>query len=132
MSDTFLIRCLFGGIGLGVVLLGFAFTPDSTPGFLTCFFHELSGYPCPGCGLTRAICCIGHGDWVGAWSFNPFSFVFYAGAMGLVFGAVMYPYLPRGLCRRVEGWIFPGGCLLIVSMLVYGVWRIVSLGGVAG
>lgn len=31
-----------------------------------CLFRTLTGYPCPGCGMTRATLCALHGDWVGA------------------------------------------------------------------
>lgn len=35
-----------------------------------CLFRNLAGFECPGCGMTRAILCILHGDFAKAWHFN--------------------------------------------------------------
>jgi Protein of unknown function (DUF2752) len=39
-----------------------------------CPFKALTGIPCPGCGMTRAILSITKGDFQGAIGYNPFSF----------------------------------------------------------
>ena len=44
----------------------------------TCTFLRFTGIPCPGCGLTRSFISIGHGDFVGAWRFNPAGLFFFA------------------------------------------------------
>ena len=41
---------------------------------LFCPFKALTGIPCPGCGITRAMLSITKGDFHGAFSYNPFSF----------------------------------------------------------
>jgi hypothetical protein len=41
---------------------------------LFCPFKALTGIPCPGCGMTRAILAVTKGDFHGAFSYNPFSF----------------------------------------------------------
>lgn len=41
---------------------------------LFCPFKALTGIPCPGCGMTRAILSITKGDFQGAFGYNPFSF----------------------------------------------------------
>ena len=55
-------------LGAGLIYLilsrGFGF-------FLPCFFHEVTGWNCPGCGLTRAAIAISRGDLVGAFGCNP-------------------------------------------------------------
>ena len=38
---------------------------------LSCPIHESTGIYCPGCGSTRAIDAVFHGDMVSAWRFNP-------------------------------------------------------------
>ena len=41
---------------------------------LFCPFKALTGIPCPGCGMTRAMLSITKGDLQGAIGYNPFSF----------------------------------------------------------
>lgn len=53
-------------------------SPKDLPGFVLCPFRAVTGLPCPGCGMTRAFCSIGHGDFAGAFGFNvlaPFVFL---------------------------------------------------------
>lgn len=55
-----------------------ALTPLSwvTPGqdevepFTFCLITNLTGYHCPGCGLTRAVFCVMHGKFSDAWAYN--------------------------------------------------------------
>ncbi len=39
--------------------------------FLRCAVREYTGWPCPGCGLTRAAVRVAHGDILGALDANP-------------------------------------------------------------
>jgi len=38
--------------------------------FTVCGFKNLTGLPCPGCGLTHSFCALGNGDLFGAVAFN--------------------------------------------------------------
>jgi uncharacterized protein DUF2752 len=38
--------------------------------FTICGFRNLTGLPCPGCGLTHSFCAIGKGELLSAFSFN--------------------------------------------------------------
>lgn len=40
-----------------------------------CSFRRLTGLSCPGCGGTRAVHALLHGDWQAAWSYNMFLWV---------------------------------------------------------
>lgn len=50
-----------------------------------CMFKELTGIPCPTCGLTRGTLCLLHGEPITAWGRNPFVF----SLLGLFFLATM-------------------------------------------
>ncbi len=39
--------------------------------FWGCTFRKVTGYPCPGCGLTRVADRFAHGDFLGALKVNP-------------------------------------------------------------
>jgi hypothetical protein len=84
-----------------------------------CYARRWLGIECPGCGLTRSMIAIMHGQLTAAWKFNP------AGL--LVFGIVLFqlPYRVWQLSRLRRGlpelnpvwlnlsWAFVGAALLI-------------------
>jgi len=43
-----------------------------------CQWRRWTGVNCPGCGLTRSMISLAHGDWQRAWRFNPAGFGFFA------------------------------------------------------
>jgi hypothetical protein len=49
----------------------FVFEPGKTGFFLNCPFRMLTGFSCPGCGMTRGLHHLLHGDLLGAFQFNP-------------------------------------------------------------
>ena len=82
------------GLGAGVVLLASVLIPaQSLPHAVVCPFRLLTGYPCPGCGLTHAFCDISHGRLLAAWQSNSFGFFFYL----LAIGSLLWPFIDRSL-----------------------------------
>jgi hypothetical protein len=49
----------------------FIFEPGKTGFFPACPFRTITGFTCPGCGSTRGLHRLLHGDVVGAFEFNP-------------------------------------------------------------
>ena len=49
------------------------FEPGKSGLFPVCPFHALTGFACPGCGTTRALHRLVHGDVVAAFELNPFT-----------------------------------------------------------
>ena len=41
----------------------------------------MTGFPCPGCGLTRAMFMVLRGDFAGAWKMHPYLWCDYSGGM---------------------------------------------------
>lgn len=62
-----------------------------------CPFAKLTGLPCPGCGMTRAMMAMLHGDWLLVMRLHPFApfFAFTGSFCGLV------SLLPQDLAGRV-------------------------------
>lgn len=48
------------------------FEPGRSGFFPVCLFRKMTGLACPGCGSTRALHALLHGDVVTAFKFNPF------------------------------------------------------------
>jgi hypothetical protein len=58
---------VFAGVVLGAAALGagaivFFFNPSTHGFFPTCLFHSVTGLNCPGCGATRALYALLHGQ----------------------------------------------------------------------
>lgn len=50
----------------------FIFEPGRSGFFPGCLFRALTGFACPGCGSTRGLHALLHGDVLTAFKFNPF------------------------------------------------------------
>jgi hypothetical protein len=58
---------IFAGVILGMAILGalafvYFFNPSTNGFYPICQFHKLTGLNCPGCGATRALYALLHGD----------------------------------------------------------------------
>jgi hypothetical protein len=73
------------GITGALGLLVARFIPIARLPFWGCTLRRATGWPCPGCGLTRAADRFAHGDFAGAWHANPLGTV----AAALFVGAIL-------------------------------------------
>jgi glucan phosphoethanolaminetransferase (alkaline phosphatase superfamily) len=80
-----------------------------------CPFKILTGIPCPGCGMTRAILSITKGDFREALNYNPFSFF-------LLFAVVVSIIPGKYMEKLLSGKDVAVNCFLItvlVSVIVF-------------
>jgi hypothetical protein len=65
-----------------------------------CIWKNLLGVPCPGCGLTRGVCFLVHGQWAEAVRFNPLSLL----AVGIFSSNIVCGVLgiAQGVILRLE------------------------------
>lgn len=103
-----------------VLVISVLFTPEDPPVVSICAFYSVTGLPCPGCGLTRAFCCISHLRWGDAWDFNPFGFLWYA----LTIFLVARPMLIRrtSYAERESKWMASRWSYVLPIVLVAGMW----------
>lgn len=80
----------------------------------SCWFKRLTGLGCPGCGLTRSVICLVHGNFLGAWDFNPGGYIFF------ILIAAQLPFRMAQIWRIRRG--FAPWCLnnamLVIACLV--------------
>lgn len=101
-------------------------------GVQTCGFRAATGYACPSCGTTRAWGSLGHGDLIGAFTYNP---VFTAAWFVLVaiFVAEVLGLNPVAKLSRWWSWAKPGWrrrALITMSLIVVAVnWAYLIVDG---
>jgi hypothetical protein len=69
-----LLTPVFRGLALVVLIASFVLAPGPIGPDL-CPLHRATGLPCPGCGVTRGLMYLSHGDWSEALGANPWVLV---------------------------------------------------------
>jgi hypothetical protein len=101
-------------------------SPADLPGLVLCPFRALTGLPCPGCGMTRAFCSLGHGDLSGAFGYNALApFVFAAALLHWAHSLVTVLKFnsARAALERLKPTQRAAGLMLAVTL----VWWVVRL-----
>jgi len=118
--------CTWGAL---VLLPLAAALPSDGAGIPVCWFHALTGLPCPGCGLTRAFSSLLHGHLQAAFAYHPFVFLFFP----LFLMCAAYNFFPTGarqklerFCRTHDRVIRTGYHGVIYSFVVFGVLRLLA------
>ena len=111
---------------MGVALLHFGLILAGLPS-IPCPIREVFGLPCPGCGLSRGIAALLHGDWQTSLRYHLFAPIFLV-AFGLLVIATLSPAWSR---PRLIGWIDKLecgtgiSCILSIGLVVYWLIRLV-------
>jgi hypothetical protein len=109
-----------GAMVTGAAVVGY-FEPTTAGFFPVCPLYSLTGFACPGCGLTRGFHALFHGDVLGALDYNAMLPFFAAligfGFVSLVYFAVRGRRIPINLLHPNFVWVF------FVLLLVFGVTR---------
>ncbi len=70
----------------------------TTGGGIPCIWRSLTGYPCPGCGLTRSLASITEFEFVESLRFNPEGLVLTA----FVMVAMIFPSTALAIARKIK------------------------------
>ena len=111
-----------------VFVVSATWRPSELPSFVLCPFRALTGLPCPGCGMTRAFCALGHGEWRDALGFNALSPAVFLGALGVwawAAAGVLNLSRARAALSRLWPGARAGGALLALTL----VWWAARLAG---
>jgi ABC-type multidrug transport system fused ATPase/permease subunit len=110
-----------------LVLLFVGLSPSWLASVVLCPFRQLTGLPCPGCGMTRALNTLIHGHWELALSLHPLSPIVAVGIVLFGISAVLTGCLPPQ--ARLHRWSLLGerilmrpGFLYLLLALVLGSW----------
>jgi hypothetical protein len=87
-----------------------------------CPFHNWTGIPCPGCGMTRSFVSLAHGQIGAAFEYHPLGPLLFAGAIAVVLGVFWTPR--KSVSHRTRQW-----ALALGAVMIAGSWAL-RLGGV--
>jgi hypothetical protein len=111
---------VLGVAALGVCAVVFFFNPVQNGFYPVCLFHRLTGWNCPGCGMTRALYALLHGEFRVALRDNAFFLL----ALPLAGGRGGWLWIRKQMGRPAEAfmptkylWIF------LTLMMLFGVVR---------
>jgi hypothetical protein len=96
LRDRKFTFALAGAAGLQIALASL-----SLPGW-ECPFFRVTGIPCPGCGLTRAVMLLMRGDLRGSLRFHAFAPILLISVMVLVLAALMPEKLIQPIISKTE------------------------------
>lgn len=88
---------------------------------IPCIFHAVTGLQCPGCGVTRMLSALLHGDWRGAWESNAAVLTLSPVLAGLV-GLSLVRWIRTG-SARLPRWADAVTMVCVVLLLLFTVAR---------
>lgn len=114
-------------LGLSALfLITILWRPADEPTIILCPFRALTGLLCPGCGMTRAFCALGHGELGRAIHFNALSPLLYLSFIVAWVGAAATLLHLRRVSAVVNR-LRPGATAGVVILALTLVWWVVRL-----
>lgn len=80
---------------------------------IPCFFHEITGLYCPGCGITRMIISLFHLEFYQAFRYNPLIFI-------LLIAYIVYKLVNIKIKVKVPKFVT---YILLVITIIFGILR---------
>lgn len=87
-----------------ILFASLVWNPGETRLF-SCYFHELTGYPCPSCGLTRSFHAMTHLKFQQAMKLHPVGLILYAALLIFLFITLMEIILKRAVRVAMPAWM---------------------------
>ncbi|HUC84572.1 MAG TPA: DUF2752 domain-containing protein [Candidatus Acidoferrales bacterium] len=111
---------VLAAVAAGIAAFVYCFNPSVHQFYPVCQFHRLTGLYCPGCGGTRALYALLHGDWTAAFRDNALL------VAGLPLAAARLAWFALNRWRgRLNGDFLPAKFLfpLLIVIGLFGVLR---------
>ncbi len=123
-ASQVLTRPLFLFCTLALVVSFFLAPQGSGPAL--CGVYRLTGFPCFGCGMTRAITSISHLNLALAWQYHPWGLLLWP--FMLVFGVVgiraSWSETLNQRIRKNDSWATPALWISVLLFLAFGIIRL--------
>ena len=117
-----LIKVIIRDVLLLLILIGYYFLNKKTGFYIPCVFREITGYMCPGCGITHLVFALLRLDIHEAFISNPLVFI-YMPVTVFYFAYLDYLYIYEKkdkIIKKIPNWVW---IILIIITLLYGILR---------
>ncbi|MEG1458231.1 MAG: DUF2752 domain-containing protein [Acetivibrio sp.] len=104
-----------------VLGMGYAFIGVKFGIAMPCMFHEITGFYCPGCGVSRMCLFLLQGDLYTAFRYNPLVFCLLPFLGMYIVGQIKNYILGRP--SRIRQWELVLWKVLAVTLILYGILR---------
>lgn len=84
----------------GVLAVSFLYIPGRMPPISRCLFSEVTGIPCPLCGMTHSFCAMARGRLIAAFAFHPVGPILFVGTVAVLFVGLRDALARESLLRR--------------------------------
>ena len=125
LTERRLAWVVFGCLS-AMFLLSIVWRPPDEPTFILCPFRAVTGHLCPGCGMTRAFCALGHGELRRAIHFNALSPLLYLSLIVVWVGAAASVFNFPGLRAAIVR-VRPNQSFSVVILAMVLVWWVARL-----
>lgn len=104
------------------LLIGYYFFNKYTDIYVPCIIHEITGFKCPGCGITHLVFALLHLDFHEAFISNPLVFIYMPFIIAyFIYFDYLYIYQKKDkIICKIPNWVW---VILIIITLGYGVIR---------
>ena len=115
-------KIIIRDILLLIILVGYYFFNKYTGIYIPCIIHEITGYKCPGCGITHLVFALLHLDFHEAFISNPLVFIYMPFMIAyFIYYDYLYIYQKKDkIICKIPNWVW---VILIIVTLGYGVLR---------
>lgn len=114
---------LFWTLAVGAVGASMLIEAPARLGFTPCIFRNVTGLPCPGCGMTRGFVAMGHGRVAEAWGVNLLAPAFFALCCAYVVWLPLSTLWPAVRWRRPSDGV-RRAFLAVVLVLIAASWAL--------
>ncbi len=95
---------LTGSLAVAACWVLYRFPPATTAWYPRCLFHMMTGLDCPGCGGTRALHQLLHGNVAEAFLLNPLLFLYLLPVAVFAAPGIIRGHSPAFLAKPWFGW----------------------------
>ena len=115
-------RIIIRDIVIIVLLVGYYFFNKYTGIYIPCIFYEITGYKCPGCGITHLVFALLKLNFKEAFTSNPLVSIYMPFIISyFVYYDYLYVYQKKDkIICKIPNWVW---IILIIITLGYGVIR---------